>query len=806
MKGADRLALALTRNARHAGSRAQFDQALRLLTPEGDYDAEIRNAVIYEECLWDLAAGDLVSLLARLDSWMPAHGETLWSLRKAGLLSEMQDHARACALLEATLVQIRRARRRDVDDLVSLSLEGWALYLALAYSGRGLRLVPVLPRDMPEPFERWRALGIVDCDAFSEYQVLKRLLEANEPRPPETTRTRGFDLDHASMTLHFVGGPSPTVVAAYQMVMLAEITGIPPVTNHMKLFDDGLKAAAKALSADEPWLASQLAIRLETSDNSLEDVFSRTHIARLPEPLVATLRDALLKRVAFGLASIDSAGNRGRAIVGSALEILSRVAVRLRPEELRGLFEEAVSYYRSPMFRRMSVFLGTSLAHLLARILESLPHTDIVDLLPSLLALPLPQEVGSTNAENRWQDPVSVLPEWFDGTMDEPKPRSAAWEGIVSHLLIAAKAANVVDRGAAVYRLFMLLRWQILDEDEKKAFAVAVWSPEHQNAAGIPQHTNLRPWVLLILPEERSGQAKEALLHYIAELSRQRNGESFDRLATIGELLRHFVDLKIPFELSEDVQAALATMIGDWAAHRTQPRHRVERHFSGSDHQESETLDGVASILPYIATNDDLLEKIWDKADAMDHGRDGHVHAFRLYSILARHWPERTAELVSRLRRALVSDQEAEVWPAIHGLFAWINLQETSFQPTDAGLEDLVREVGIGIAARRMVLLRPALDFAQWVFRKGPERLRQLIARDCDYGLTALLEEASYARSEQPFDVPAIRAACFRLASAMAAAGFESLNSVAGWLAEAKDDPLPEVRNAEVRRLGHEAS
>jgi len=84
LKGADRLALALTRNARHAGSRAQFDQALRLLTPEGDYDAEIRNAVIYEECLWDLAAGDLVSLLARLDSWMPLMAKLCGACAKPG--------------------------------------------------------------------------------------------------------------------------------------------------------------------------------------------------------------------------------------------------------------------------------------------------------------------------------------------------------------------------------------------------------------------------------------------------------------------------------------------------------------------------------------------------------------------------------------------------------------------------------------------------------------------------------------------------------------------------------------------------
>jgi hypothetical protein len=90
--GAKTLALALARNARHAGNRARFDQALGILMPQRDHEAELRNALAYEECLWDLAAGDLTSLLTRLDSWIPAHGETLWSLRKAGLLAEMQEH------------------------------------------------------------------------------------------------------------------------------------------------------------------------------------------------------------------------------------------------------------------------------------------------------------------------------------------------------------------------------------------------------------------------------------------------------------------------------------------------------------------------------------------------------------------------------------------------------------------------------------------------------------------------------------------------------------------------------------------
>jgi hypothetical protein len=800
--GVDTLALVLARSARHAGNRTRFDQAISFLTLQREHRAELSNALAYEECLWDLATGDLSSLLTRLDKWIPADVETLWSLRKAGLLAEMQEHVRACALLEAALVQVRRARRRDVDDLVSLSLEGWALYLALAYSDWVPRRSPTLSKDMPEPFERWRALEIVDCNAFSDYHALRRVLEANKLQQSEITKTRGFDLGHSSVTHHLAPGPSPSAIAAYQMVMLAEITGIPPKANHMNLLGDGLKGAAKILSADEPWLSSQFAIRIEPNDSFLEEVFSRAHIARLPERLVGMLRDALLRRIAFGLARVarqDS--DRGDlSMVSSALEVLSRVAVRLSPDDLRRLFEEATPYYRSPIFRRLSTFLGLPLSHLLARILESLPGSDILELLPRLFALPLPREVGSTGDEDRWSDPARLLPDWFDCTLEPaPGPRAPEWEGIISHLLIITRGVDVVDRGAAVSRLFQLLGWGILGEEERRAFATALWAPAQRDAFGLPQHTNLRPWVLLVMPEEQVGQAKATLLHFIAQLSRQGNVERYTSLAEIGEILSHFLRLEIPIELSTEVQADLIALIDSWAAHRAQIRHPFER-FGGRDRRELEAVQGVAAISHYIPVSEELLGKIWDKAAAMDAGRDGEVPAFPVYPLLVERKPDRTEELLDRLRRALISDREDAVQAAVHGIYVWISALERASQSPNPELDDLVRELGIGIAARRLVLLSPALDLARWVFSKGPERLRHLIVRDCDHGLTALLEETSYSRSDLPFDVPAVRAACLRLARAMASAAYAQHRGVIGWLTAAKDDPLPEVRNAEDRK------
>jgi hypothetical protein len=182
----------------------------------------------------------------------------------------------------------------------------------------------------------------------------------------------------------------------------------------------------------------------------------------------------------------------------------------------------------------------------------------------------------------------------------------------------------------------------------------------------------------------------------------------------------------------------------------------------------------------------------------MDSGADGDVPAFLLYNQLLRLMPNHTEEILDRLRRALVSDEEVVAREAVLGLYELV-----SSSPPVVGrssLEEPIREIGIGIAARRGAILRQALEIARWLYREGPKALRELILRDCEYGLSALLEEVSYLRLEKELDVPSIRAACGRLALAMAADGHSQERGVAGWLQQMKSDPLPELRNADLRK------
>ena len=114
-------------------------------------------------------------------------------------------------------------------------------------------------------------------------------------------------------------------------------------------------------------------------------------------------------------------------------------------------------------------------------------------------------------------------------------------------------------------------------------------------------------------------------------------------------------------------------------------------------------------------------------------------------------------------------------------------------QPPD----DLVREVGIAIASRRSTAITEALQAAWWIFDKGNESHKDAIRQLVEDGLNYLATELSYGRAhEDPDDLPLLRLFCAQLAMTMKKNGLDQHPAVARWLEIAREDPLPEVRNA----------
>ena len=139
-------------------------------------------------------------------------------------------------------------------------------------------------------------------------------------------------------------------------------------------------------------------------------------MAAMPASLIPLLRVGMLNRLAYAmsiLASTTSFMDDWVHLTGTTIEVLSRLALRLTVDQLKQLFNETMAYYRLPMIRRRSVFLGQPLGTLLSRILEALPFAEIELLLPDLFGMPLVHDAGLEADEHRWTDPVRLLPEDF---------------------------------------------------------------------------------------------------------------------------------------------------------------------------------------------------------------------------------------------------------------------------------------------------------------------------------------------------------------------------------------------------------
>lgn len=794
------LTVALARNGRQELDPAKYERAIAMLEAVAADSSPAGDELTYQKCLWDLATGDDAALQQRLDAWIPGEGETLWGLRKAGLLTEVDESARACALLEATLAQIRRNRRRDIDDFRAGSLEGWALFLALAYVDYGLSGRPTLSTDVEEAFDRWRELRSLDCDSSADYHGLRRLAEARERPKPRIERTKGFDLDHSGVTHHLAASPSPSLMAAYRIAMLSDLTGIPSRGRNVELFGSGFVVAAELLADTEPALAAQLALRLD-SDKVIDRVFARAQIARLSTDLVSRLKASLLRRLANGLGRLQASPVRRHddlRIVTPPLEVLSRLAVRLPAEELMELFEHVLGYYRASAFRNLTIWLGRPLDHLFSRILESLPPAAIAERLLDIFGLPLPHEVTSGDHLNHWIDPVFRLPRWFRPPPATAQARAPGWTAIVRRLLEAAGDASTADRPAAVYRLFRLHGWSLLLQAETTAFADALWSPRHLGEDRLPDSTGLKDWVLLEMPEPQAGQAVAALLAKLEPPAPDKAKDTASALEDAAELLAALEEHARPFSLSETAKSHLAGQVAAWAAERTEPADDPWPLFDTDAPTDEDVSKAVLVVARHVVLPEETWTLLWTKAEP-DPAGAGAAYA-SLFPMFVKRWPERRSLLVDRLRRWLISEDETVTRYAVNGSYHWLEAEIGAELRPDYDLAVLVKDVGVMIAGSRTAVLRSALSLARWLFEQETPQLHALLADDCDRGLRALAQRASYERRDQQFDVPSVRAGCFVLALAMRAAGFRELEGVRCWLEIAPNDPLPEVRNAAAQR------
>ena len=176
-------------------------------------------------------------------------------------------------------------------------------------------------------------------------------------------------------------------IAAHRAVRLYEVAGLATADSHL------LELAAQTLAVPHPELAARLILRISNHDQdpALTQVFSRTRVAAVPEGPASKLAQACQDIIEYAIPRIATEpfwpiAAQGRLRV--ALEVLSRLVLRLEPETVQEVLRRSLAHYQTETIARHS-WMADPIRNLLTRSWEALPKERRTAFVFDLLGAPI---------------------------------------------------------------------------------------------------------------------------------------------------------------------------------------------------------------------------------------------------------------------------------------------------------------------------------------------------------------------------------------------------------------------------------
>ena len=782
--------LALVTAARHRFDEAVFKSRIEALSIFQNDGPEIAQRIHHEYCLSAIYSMNFRKLPSLLKNWSPENCDPIWTVRKAAILYEINRTDEAVELCERALLAIQRIPD-DGRSLAGLSREGWALWLKWAlewsqWTTSGER------EDLPKDGSfrrRWRALASFKCDALSERDEYISAMKATA----KEAHAPSFDLEVRTRPGLVISNEKyDRWVSTRRAVRLCEVAGLPNSASGV------LKPAIDELSGSEPELAIRLILRTLSydADPVLKRALSRSRVAAMSADLAKRLSDICNNVIDYALPRIVPVrANRPLFWIERlrvAMEVLSRLVLRLEPDRVETVFDKTLELYRNHQIAQ-EPWLTSPVRNALKRSWEALAQERRTARILDLLGAPI---VGMDNFRTNfgnYPDPGDFLQDNLSPPVrtDENEGR---WQKIIS-LLVRALHAGGEARKRAATRVVAVDLPKRLNEAEAAKIARALWSEKHTGPNDLPGQTVLFDWVFLLLPEPEPGLAEKRFRNkWLATKSApQEKGPSLDDILwQVGKAIAGLKVRERSLALSEEERSYLIEVVKQWSVILVPPLHP----FGESQLRKAtrQALYGLRTIISEIKIPEDTASKLYKKVQKLN---DSGIPAFGLITGLVKAMPNHFDELALFMRMGLVSDNVDLAEGAAAGLYHWLTMSAGGVSQIQPPPDDLVREVGIMIAARSKGRLSQALQIAKWVFDEGSDAQKEAIRQLALQGLGYLVEELRYDREhdrDDNNDVPLLRWRSAQLALSMATHGSEDDPAVCRWLEIAEEDPLPEVR------------
>ena len=778
------LRASIVRAARRKRDWVSFDQHIqfldRLNVPAADVEA------LYERCLKARDDLDYEFVIAHVEG-ITGH-DPIWLLRRAALTAEVADSRTAAMLIHEAHREIQKRRAQDRRSIWLLSREAWTSWLMRCSR---FALKEPLFDDQPDWPLDYKA---ADTDPWDELQRLDGTIADTKREQRDASRDRQPQFDagvYRAPGIRFSGG---TVASPYnELVRLAEHVGIPIKLGMCDILGSRFTQTVQASEDDSPvgiWAA--IHVVAASGLKLIDDRFSRVAMARLPSAITSDIAERVRGTIESGknrLAIIRDDGLTGRHghladRICNLTELLSRFSMRLQGDAALDLFRFGVSMANDTDAKHWRHF--ESLENLLRRSLQALEPERRGEAALDVLNLPLLCEKEVLGREFHWAAVFDALGQDTWRTREQ----TDEWASRIAALIkVIADDSNATSRRDATYRLFKLFEASALTDSEISALGDVLW--RHTGNDGFPVDTNLLPHVFLELPSPDPDAPRRAFDAAVVKKLAQGSFNE-DLLQGLAGASYSLQEEHKPYMLDREDALCILDHALQWQR-RTAAGPLMLSDFNREDDRIADLIGrGLAfTVLPSLSPSvigGDRIRALMDRAS------DGSLPALLMALPALVRLDETIADKVTlAVQKGLISQQSHVVTAALNAVWWFERFARQGITTIPRELVD--DTISICVMRREPRLISALycvrlLTSAGVVSTSDQHRLVEALA--------LLRTETNYENwldESRRSDVGLIREAAVRLAATLKDVG-TSEPSLNEWVADARSDPMPEVRYA----------
>lgn len=828
------LAFALVRYSRENYVEDMFSLWINRLEKIYDKNGEWKARYFYEKCLFHLFRLDKHNVCKSLNDWPEINNLPFWETKKAYILVELGDFKNAEKIAKKALFDLRSQIHPYSSDCLLLSQEGWTMLLlnkikinASLIEKRDLEADYGNPRDK----NRWDKLETYKCNPDTEIELLSLSIKG-EPTILRVNKEIQNTFDGGvKVKYRFQQDLNALKIPYFSLFRLFEEAAVPVKCGYASVFNSVFLAdSAKRTIPHNLYWPLNVMMRNGNRDE-IDKWFDRTIVGTLTQEEVDYLGNLLISSLKTSLKDLEVMSQNcnlnnndfSERMLDVVSEVLSRLCIHFSSKQLAQLYELTLEMYNSSLIRQ-EISLYDNLKHLFQRILYTMSQVDILERIPSLLSLPVPNENGfKVRVPELWVEPLRYII-WSDNSTTKSDFDRTSWNEPIENLLRVIKLGTSETRDIAILRLGKIYEINALTEEENKSLA-SLLQEKVDLMMDFSNESKLYSYSFLANTDGK--KIKNMLLSDdFPHLKHSTNPDGSPRvsitldevqyingLITVTEPLFPWVkkeEKKYLDWTSDEIEQLVNKTLYWWDECKNYLQKENVSYFSRSLRSKFVNLPSLVSlvILPRLRT-EDVGSKIKIKR-LLDEMEESEINILWTLPMLLFIDSDISDQIVSKLRIGLNSTNEEEISDSTSGIFCWVllgNMKKVSSPPIN-----LVEELVNRVISSRQPGLNFFIDSLSRIIKRCPEIVSDEQIESLCFSLEYLIKETELPNRKEIENIASMKTVIplidrwkyRRLSAQLAHCIFTKLDHegkeipqiITDWRSVCLKDPFPEVRKA----------